>query len=353
MERWRKSYGVIRPVSGLAVLVAVLMLVASLTLAAGDGTGRGEEGAVTDAAAESAEEQAAGRLTLPGGEVTLEYPADYSLAATPQQLAALSMSPACSEPFDYCIYLPESASAGTNLSGAGLRVARRPDLTAEISCLLAQPAGWSDLQPGVLRLPAASTSRFGDLGEGAAGSYSQGEVRRLWTGQNCYEFESRLVLTRFENYPPGAVQEFTSVQQAALGQELLGITEAATLSDGRPIEWPLAKRSSLRAFVRVDSPGIGASFRSPLLIRGQAVGPWFFEGSFPVELVAADGTVLASHYVMADGEWMTTDFVPFGGELEFEVTEPTEAVLVLRRDNPSGLPEHDAVVKLSVQLLPD
>ncbi len=294
----------------------------------------------------------AASLTLAGGEVTLELPADLALAATPEQLTTISTIPACSEPFDYCLYLPADASAGTNLSAAGLRVSRRLELTAEISCLLAQPGGWQDLQPGVLRLPAASTSRFGDLSEGAAGSYSQGEVRRLWTGDNCYEFESRLVLTRFENYEPGTITEFTSQQQAALQQELLAVVESATLRGEHVVEWPLAARSSLRAFVRVTRPALDESPASPMTISGTAVGPWFFEGSFPVQLVTTDGRVLASHFVMAQGEWMTTGFVPFEGQLEFVVTEPTEAVLVLMRDNPSGLPEHDASVRIPLVLMP-
>ena len=352
--------GTIKRTLYAAALVTTLV-VAPQAWGAGDATsGAGSEGApgagestqrppVTEApAAEAAVET----LTLAGGEVTLELPSGLALAATPQQLATTSTIPACTEPFDYCLYLPEDASTGTNLSAAGLRVSHRPELTAEVSCLLAQPGGWQDLQPGVLRLRDASTSRFGDLSEGAAGSYSQGEVRRLWTGENCYEFESRLVLTRFENHEPGAVTEFTAQQQAALHAELLAVVESATLREEHAIEWPLASRSSLRAFVRVSRPALDENPLSPMTISGTAVGSWFFEGSFPVQLLAADGRVLASHFVMAQGEWMTADFVPFEGQLEFEVTEPTEAVLVLMRDNPSELPEHDASVRIPLLLMP-
>ncbi|MFA5551820.1 MAG: Gmad2 immunoglobulin-like domain-containing protein [Trueperaceae bacterium] len=347
----------------LAAGMATLLLLAPPALGAGDsasgagdGTNRGGESAQPPATPATPGAPAAAAsvdsLTLAGGEVTLELPADLALAATPEQLTTISTIPACSQPFDYCLYLPEDASAGTNLSAAGLRVSHRPELTAEVSCLLAQPGGWQDMQPGVLRLPAASTSRFGDLSEGAAGSYSLGEVRRLWTGTNCYEFESRLVLTRFENYEQGTVTEFTSQQQTALHQELLALVESATLVGEHLVEWPLAKRSSLRAFVRVSRPALDESPNSPMTISGTAVGPWFFEGSFPVQLVTTDGRVLASHFVMAQGEWMTTGFVPFEGQLEFEVTEPTEAVLVLMRDNPSDLPEHDASVRIPLLLMP-
>src|SRR5690606_30730109 len=134
---------------------------------------------------------------------------------------------------------------------------------------------------------------------------------------------------------------------------LVAIIQSATLANGLPVEWPLSKRSSLRAFVRLDAPALDASSQSPLTLTGWAVGPWFFEGSFPVELIGPDGTVLASHFVMATDAWMTTDFVPFSGQLEFEITEATQATLVLRRANASGLPEHDAAVRVPLTLLPD
>lgn len=359
------------PIWGDRARASLLLLLAGLLFACGPATGKagrdpsgggGETlGAPAGAQASGAtgSTQPAGptaeprELSLGRGELVVTYPPELELASRGEALPVASTIPACAEPFDHCLYLPAEAYAGTNLSAAGLRIAQRADLTAEVSCLLAQPNGWGELQPGVLRLPAAATSRFGGLGEGAAGSYSVGEVRRLWTGESCYEFESRLVLTRYENYEPGAVEEFTESEQAALQRELLGVTETATMEAGVTVEWPLAERSSLRAFVRLDSPGLEESPSSPLLISGSAVGPWFFEGSFPVELVSADGRVLASHYVMADGDWMTTGFVPFSGELEFDVAEPTEAVLILRRDNPSGLAEHDAAVRVPLTLLPD
>lgn len=346
-----------------AKLALIVLSLLSLAGAAGDsvrGAGETEHlgelpGQAPDAQAPLAPGQSVTpphELTLAGGEVTVTYPPYLALAVTPEQLQTHSSIPACSQPFDYCFFLPASGSADTNLSAAGLRISRRPDLTAEMSCLVAQPGGWQELQPGILRLTAASTSRFGDLRQGAAGSYSQGELRRLWTGENCYEFEARQVLTRFENYEPGTVNEFTKAQQAALTDKLLAVVETATLAGDVAVEWPLAKRSSLRAYVRLSSPAPEASLRSPLAISGQAVGPWFFEASFPVELVTTGGTVLASHYVMADGNWMTADFVLFEGELPFQVSEPTEGFLVLRRANPSGLPQHDAAVRVPLTLLP-
>lgn len=87
---------------------------------------------------------------------------------------------------------------------------------------------------------------------------------------------------------------------------------------------------------------------SPLEIRGKARGYWFFEASLPVSLIAADGSLIASYYAQAEGEWMTADFVPFSSHLEFQ-TEADRGFLVIAKDNPSGLPQHDASIRIPVR----
>ncbi len=318
------------------------LLGGALAWAAGGGEEAGPAGA---------DEAAARSVTVAGGELKLSYPETLVLAAGEGELtdgAALG----CGEGFELCFYLPEEAYAGSNLAAAALRVSAREELTAEVSCLLAQPAGRSDLRPGLERGERVSTARFGDLSEGAAGSFARGDVLRLWTGERCFELEKRLVLTRPENYEPGTVTEFTEEEQAELLAGFDEVLDSAMLADGSSVTWPSAPRSTLEAFVSVASPLSGASVTSPLTITGEAVGPWFFEATFPVELVTEDGEVLASGFLIADGHWMTTDFVPFSGELEFEVEQATEARLVLKRDNPSDLRENDASTWVPVVLLP-
>lgn len=319
---------------------ALLLLGGALGVAAGGG-----EGPEAPAEAEVTH-------TLAGGEVMLAHPEGLALAVNTDQLLG-GAAIGCGEAFDYCFYLPEAAHAGSNLTAATLRVSVRDDLRAEVSCLLAQPSGYSDLRPGVRRGEPVSTARFGDLSEGAAGSYSRSDVLRLWSGEACYEFEPRLVLTRIENHEPGAVREFTEDEQAAVTALFERVLHSVTLVNGTRVSWPTAPRSTLEAFVRLATPRSGASVTSPLAVRGEAVGPWFFEGSFPVELQAASGEVLATGFVIAEGHWMTSGFVTFSGELEFEVEEPTEAVLVLKRDNPSDLPENDASAQVPLLLLPE
>ena len=101
--------------------------------------------------------------------------------------------------------------------------------------------------------------------------------------------------------------------------------------------------------VTVSSPGVNALVTSPLTITGEARGPWYFEATFPVMILDANGEKLGAHYAQAEGEWMTTEFVPFTAELEFETPKTATGTLVLLKDNPSGLPEHDDSVSIPVR----
>lgn len=99
----------------------------------------------------------------------------------------------------------------------------------------------------------------------------------------------------------------------------------------------------------VDVPVQGMTIGSPFVISGKARGYWFFEGNFPIELRDTQGNILETIIAQAEGEWMTTEFVPFTASLIF--TKPsasTPAVLVFKKDNPSGLPEKDDSIEVSV-----
>jgi hypothetical protein len=86
---------------------------------------------------------------------------------------------------------------------------------------------------------------------------------------------------------------------------------------------------------------------SPIRIQGRARGTWFFEGDFPVVLLDSKGTVVAEWYVTARGEWMTKEFVPFEGTLEFNKPHGgVRGTLVLQKDNPTGLPQHDDQIEI-------
>jgi hypothetical protein len=101
--------------------------------------------------------------------------------------------------------------------------------------------------------------------------------------------------------------------------------------------------------LRVTSPSLDVPITSPLEVTGEARGTWFFEGSFPVFLTNWDGLIIAEGYATAQGEWMTEEFVPFTASLSFEKPEyGANGTLILKKDNPSGLPEYDDAVEFPV-----
>ncbi len=106
--------------------------------------------------------------------------------------------------------------------------------------------------------------------------------------------------------------------------------------------------------IKISSPRPNEKIKSPLVITGEARGSWFFEASFPVKLYDEKNNLLASGVATANppagGDWMTENFVPFKAELNFSVAEAQKGVLVLEKDNPSGLPENADSLKVPVYL---
>jgi hypothetical protein len=100
--------------------------------------------------------------------------------------------------------------------------------------------------------------------------------------------------------------------------------------------------------VVLDQPPRDAVVASPLEIRGHARGAWFFEGDFPVVLLDSSGKPLAQGFASAQGEWMTTGFVPFSAVLHFEAPGPGHGRLLLKKDNPSDRRELDDMLVVPV-----
>ncbi|MSR73767.1 MAG: hypothetical protein EXS60_01795 [Candidatus Pacebacteria bacterium] len=109
--------------------------------------------------------------------------------------------------------------------------------------------------------------------------------------------------------------------------------------------------------IRVTAPAANAIITSPLTVTGEARGTWYFEASFPVEILDADhheilnasGYEVAAFAAHAQGEWMTENFVPFTATLDFTPPTTDTGFVVFKKDNPSGLPEHDASVEIPVR----
>ncbi|MDD5738990.1 MAG: Gmad2 immunoglobulin-like domain-containing protein [Candidatus Pacebacteria bacterium] len=103
--------------------------------------------------------------------------------------------------------------------------------------------------------------------------------------------------------------------------------------------------------IQVENPQLNQTIQSPFAITGKARGNWFFEASFPVELVDLFGNTIAHTIATAQDDWMTTDFVLFTANLNFDIATTTEkAILILHNDNPSGLSENEKEIKIPVIL---
>lgn len=122
-----------------------------------------------------------------------------------------------------------------------------------------------------------------------------------------------------------------------------------TSSGGKSFTQDIGNELELKDQISVDSPRPNQEVSSPLTLKGQARGYWYFEASFPYKLVDANGKILAQGPVQADGEWMTTEFVPFEMTVEFEKSTTPTGTLIINNDNPSGLPENQKELRIPIK----
>ncbi|HDZ54557.1 MAG TPA: hypothetical protein ENI19_02265 [Candidatus Nealsonbacteria bacterium] len=119
-------------------------------------------------------------------------------------------------------------------------------------------------------------------------------------------------------------------------------------TDGRTFVEDIGNELEKLDLILINSPRPNAKIKSPLEIMGQARGYWFFEGDFPVQLEDGNGKELATTTAQAFSEWMTDKFVPFEATLEFQKPTTNRGVLILEKDNPSGLPENADELRVPV-----
>ncbi len=131
-------------------------------------------------------------------------------------------------------------------------------------------------------------------------------------------------------------------------------TLRATVENGRfdePRDVSVADEHAYRDLIRVSAPVRNALVDSPLAVRGEARGPWYFEASFPVDVRDASGAVVGVGYATAEGDWMTESYVPFSGTIAFDVSADAAGSIgsvMFRKANASGLAEHDDALVVPV-----
>lgn len=100
--------------------------------------------------------------------------------------------------------------------------------------------------------------------------------------------------------------------------------------------------------IKVSSPRPNERVKTPLKIIGEARGTWFFEASFPIELLDENGNSMTIVVAQAKEDWMTENFVPFEATIDFPPGSSGKGILVFKKDNPSGLPEFDDELRMPI-----
>lgn len=124
--------------------------------------------------------------------------------------------------------------------------------------------------------------------------------------------------------------------------------------DGRTYAEELPEKvtytNSSADMIVVELPYPGAVTGKEFSVIGKARGTWFFEASFPIEVLDSNSKTLAIAIAQAEGDWMTQDFVPFKTTVKIPESYTGMATLVLKKDNPSGLPENDASISFPITI---
>jgi Immunoglobulin-like domain of bacterial spore germination len=136
---------------------------------------------------------------------------------------------------------------------------------------------------------------------------------------------------------------------AAAGNPIMESYPEQCAADGKTYTANIGNELEKTELIQVETPRPNAEVSSPLVITGKARGTWFFEAEFPIYLYDSQGNEVAHVSARAQGEWMTEDFVPFSAELPFPVSEKGAGELILRRSNPSGLPENDDELRIPLR----
>jgi len=104
----------------------------------------------------------------------------------------------------------------------------------------------------------------------------------------------------------------------------------------------IASKSDL---IVVEEPEPLAEVISPLIVKGEARGFWFFEGDFPLVLTDWDGRIIAEGYATAQDEWMTEEYVPFVGTVTFDAdtSASNSGAVIFKKSNAADFDTDDAL----------
>lgn len=152
----------------------------------------------------------------------------------------------------------------------------------------------------------------------------------------------------FIPYDKKVIETFEDCAKA--GNPVMESYPAQCRADGKTFVENIGNELEKIDLIHINYPRPNQIIESPFVASGEARGSWFFEGDFPIILTDWEGKIIAEGYATAQGEWMTEDFVQFSSTLDFEKPEYSDkGTLILRKDNPSGLPENDDALEVPVK----
>lgn len=178
--------------------------------------------------------------TSSNGIVTFKIPSDFGLALNKTQVLVKAYIPPCGDIFDYCLYYNSSTYQGTNLESAGIRIQKRVDLTTQYSCLNTDPEGYTNVKSVISSSTQYVISKF-PVGDAGAGHYASGDLYRLSYNGTCHEFETRLGLSQYANYPEGSIREFDKDDQKLINAKLMDILDDIRLPGGEKVMFSAVK----------------------------------------------------------------------------------------------------------------
>ena len=89
----------------------------------------------------------------------------------------------------------------------------------------------------------------------------------------------------------------------------------------------------------VTFPIKDSEISSPLSIAGRARSSWFIDGSFPIVLVDSYKNVIAEGHATAQGDFTTTEFIKFAGNIQFNnYIKGSKGTLILKGSDSLEIP---------------
>ncbi len=105
--------------------------------------------------------------------------------------------------------------------------------------------------------------------------------------------------------------------------------------DGEVFTEDIGNEIAKADLIKITAPRPNDTIVSPATITGQARGTWFFEGEFTIYLEDVLGQTIGQASAIADGDWMTEEFVSFSTTLTFDNESSGPGKLYLNKANPS------------------